>query len=238
MLTSSMKLLIISSCTNAKSVEAPNSLKLSDFRSPDTLRAREAELNRWLRPAFEMYAGEQHKRLVHGVKELRAAFGRQVASVKIVSAGYGLIDEEQLIAPYNVTFATMSRSEQLAWSQHLGIARAVREAIRGWPLVFFLLGDAYLRAIEPPIKAEAGQRLIFVCKAGLSQKLIQPRTTIVSVGLNESQRFGAGYVALKGRMCEVFAHSLAREGESLFAHLCTDNTAVTFMKAVERGLDS
>jgi hypothetical protein len=233
-----MKLLIISSCTNAKSVEPPNSLTMAEFKSPDTLKAREAELNEWLRPAREMYTGDQHNGLIRGINELRAAFGPQVANVKIVSAGYGLIDEDQLIAPYDVTFATMGRREQLAWARQLGIADAVRDAIRGWPLVFFLLGDAYLRAVEPPIKAEAGQRLVFLCKAGVSQSLMEPGTTVASVGLNESRRFGAGYVALKGRMFELFAHSLAREDESLFARICTDETGATFMKAVERGFDS
>jgi hypothetical protein len=233
-----MKLLIISSCTNAKSVEPPNSLTMADFGSPDRVRAREAELNPWLRPAYEMYAGDQHEHLMRGMNELRAAFGPQVARVNIVSAGYGLIDEDQLIAPYDVTFATMGRREQLAWARQLGIAHTLRNVIRGWPLVFFLLGDVYLRAVEPPIKAQAGQRLVFLCKAGLSQSLIGPGSSIVSLGLNESRRFGAGYVALKGRLFELFAHSLAREGESLFARICTDETEATFMKAVERGFDS
>jgi hypothetical protein len=233
-----MKMLIISSCTNVKSVESPNSLTMADFGSPDRVSAREAELSSWLRPACEMYAGDQHQHIMRGVNELRAALGTQVASVKIVSGGYGLIDENQLIAPYDVTFATMGRREQLAWARQLGVAHAVRSAIQGWPLVCFLLGDAYLRAVEPPIRAAPGQRLVFLCKAGLSQNLMRPGTTIVSVGLNESRRFGAGYVALKGKLFELFAHSLAREGETLFTRLCTDETEATFIKAVERGFDS
>jgi len=45
----------------------------------------------------------------------------------------------------------MSRREALAWSRHVGIARDVRAAATGFPLVEFLLGARYLDALEPPV---------------------------------------------------------------------------------------
>jgi len=48
------------------------------------------------------------------------------------------------------------KSEIAGWARSLNIPQAVRDAIRGWPLVGFLLGERYLSAIEPPMKPEEG----------------------------------------------------------------------------------
>jgi hypothetical protein len=52
------------------------------------------------------------------------------------------------------------KSEIAGWARCLNIPQAVRDAIRGWPLVGFLLGERYLSAIEPPMKPEEGQHLV------------------------------------------------------------------------------
>ncbi|MGE5572793.1 MAG: hypothetical protein ACM3ZU_07220, partial [Bacteroidota bacterium] len=63
----------------------------------------------------------------------RKRFGRESVAVAIVSAGYGLVAEDQLLVPYEATFNEMGRREALARSRHLGIARNARAAAKAFP---------------------------------------------------------------------------------------------------------
>lgn len=93
------RVLVISSCTGAKVEASPNERTLDDFKAADRLATREAELSQHIRPAGEMYAGEQHTKMMDGVAAIRTRFGRDAVTVNIVSAGYGLIEESRPIAP-------------------------------------------------------------------------------------------------------------------------------------------
>jgi hypothetical protein len=142
---------VVSSCSKRKLVRVAKPLTLQDFQDPVRRIAREKELSSSMFPAAEMYMGPQHRALMRGVEGIRQRFGTQALSVKIISAGYGLVSEDQKIAPYDVTFKNMVPEAARSWATCLHIADDVRETIRRWPLVIFLLGDKYLSAIEPPI---------------------------------------------------------------------------------------
>ena len=65
----------------------PRRLTQTDFaRGAAHVQAREQELRDFLRPAQEIYTGEQHVRLMRGVAKARKA-GMECA-VSILSAGY------------------------------------------------------------------------------------------------------------------------------------------------------
>ena len=58
-----MRMLVIGSCTKSKlDFDCPPAIRLSeaDFADQFRLRRRQQELQRWLRPAGEMYTGRQH----------------------------------------------------------------------------------------------------------------------------------------------------------------------------------
>ncbi|MGE5551822.1 MAG: DUF6884 domain-containing protein [Bacteroidota bacterium] len=233
-----MRLLLITSCTKKKAADHPRRLTLDDFRDPGRLAEREREMAGCMLPAGRMYAGPQHVGAMRGVALLRQRFGREAVAVKILSAGYGLIDEGRLIAPYEATFKGMAAREAAAWAGFLNVAAETRAALRGFPLAVFLLGDKYLRAIEPPLEPEPGQRLIFLAKPGEAGALTRPGVTVVPAGKAEAGRYGAGLVFLKGRMFELFARGLAQEGEGVWRRLLGDGTAGVFSGLVEEGLSA
>lgn len=167
---------------------------------------------------------------------MRGTFGPEAVEVRILSAGYGLVKEPQPIAPYDVTFNAMKKSEIAGWARCLNIPQAVRDAIRGWPLVGFLLGERYLSAIEPPMKPEEGQHLVFLAKPALVDSLSRSGAVVIGLSVGEATLFGAAQIALKGRVFECYARSLLRERESLFTRTCQDDTPATFMAAARRGL--
>ena len=198
-------------------------------------------------PAWRLYAGLQHTFMMRGVDALRKRFGRESVAVAIVSAGYGLVAEDQLLAPYEATFNGMSRREALAWSRHLGIARDVRVAATGFSLVVFLLGARYLDVLEPPMVPRAGQRFIFLAGSGKEAAVGGRGVTVVRAGPEEAAAYGSPAIAVKGRMFELFARGFAEEAQAgareaagavdaeaaLWDRLIADDSPATFMRLVQ-----
>ena len=104
-----MRILVITSCTGRKKHKPWNQLKCEDFASPERLSQRTAELKDFKDSAAEMYTGQQHRYLMAGLKQLRESHGQTVADLHIISAGYGLLSEDDVIVPYNVTFQELKK---------------------------------------------------------------------------------------------------------------------------------
>jgi hypothetical protein len=227
-----MKMLVIGSCTGDKNVrDCPSPLTQPDFDDPSLFRRRESELSAWALPARELYAGWQNLYMINGVDAIRRRFGTSACAVKIVSAGYGLVDEEQRLVPYEATF----QGQRPKWirdrSETLGIPTAVRKTVVGHDVVLFLLGKEYLVSIHPPLSPDINQRLIFfTSKAELP---FHPNSTIIAAGRKET-RFGAGVMTLKGKMFERLASGLCGAPEML-DKLLSDNSPATVLALIEAG---
>ena len=75
-------------------------------------------------PAEEMYTGQQHLRLMNGVRAAVASDKRNCSVVLyILSAGYGLIEGKRSIAPYECTFSGMKRPQLREWADALNLQR-------------------------------------------------------------------------------------------------------------------
>jgi hypothetical protein len=225
------RLLVISSCTGEKAVKVPAALTRDDFADPDRLVQREHELARDRRPAAEMYTGWHHRYLMCGVDRLRRAFRDDFVDVRIVSAGYGLIEADRAICPYDVTFNGMGKAEAREWAQHLGVPSDVRAALEDVEVAIFLLGSRYLDAIDLPIAARNGRRLIFLAGPSESSRLAGAGVVIVPAGKSETAKYGSGLVALKGKMFERFAEALAGRRE-LLGEVKADDSPATFLEAL------
>lgn len=116
-----MRILIITSCTGEKVVGSDRQLTAEDFKMGKThLTKREKELKDLLRSAREIYSGEQHVRLMRGVEESQKS-GKNQIDLHVLSAGYGLIPEDRMVAPYEITFATMKSKELRDWADTLNV---------------------------------------------------------------------------------------------------------------------
>jgi hypothetical protein len=227
-----MELLLVGSCTGEKDVQdCPYLLTETDFDDPSALLRREAELSRWALPAVRLYTGWQHRYMMNGVNAIRQRFGSAACALRIISAGYGLVDEDRNLVPYEATF----QGKRTRWihdrAQRLGIPQDLRQAIRDFEVVIFLLGKEYLLSTHPPVVPDVSQRLIFL--APNAKLPFHQDCTIVPAGL-EATRYGAGLVALKGKMFELFADGLSGRPEA-WNEVLTDPSAETFMRLVEAG---
>lgn len=211
-----LKTLIITSCTGEKRNKPNNQLVQSDFLNKDILSLRENELMTFKTSAENMYTGMQHLRLMEGIDNLRKSFGREIVDLAIVSAGYGLLSEEEEIVPYEVTFSSMKSKQLDEWAENLNIHNDVCELIKGYDMVFFLLGDKYLRSIKLPLEVKENQRLIFFASK-TSKKLIPDERPyfFIEVGQEDAKEFSYGLVGLKGYLFKLLAKEINNQEKAL-----------------------
>lgn len=211
------RILIITSCTKDK-VNLPGNLsgqlllpeQLWDDRDDDRLSRNFGELEEYRVPAGQLYRGQQHLQLMEGVRLLRQSFGHDVVDVKIISAGFGLVSEDDLLPPYNATFADLSSSKILTISQKLRIAEKMNQLMQdSYTCAFFLLGDSYLLSIGLPFAQTPGFPCLFL--AGPSSHKRVPRRSpyrFIRVGQEDSIAFSYNLVGLKGQLFKLFAEQI------------------------------
>src|SRR5438445_10258246 len=96
------KILVVTSCTKDKTIPplGPGLHQLTpdqlwDEQDDDRVTRNFGELEKYRVPVGQLYRGRQHLQLMKGVELLRQTFGHSVVDVRIISAGFGLVSEEQ-----------------------------------------------------------------------------------------------------------------------------------------------
>ena len=98
-------------------------------------------------PARDMYIGPQQTELVKAVDLLRTIAGVEVHFI-IVSAGFGILNEQDLVPPYDCSFSTMPMAEVRKRSQEQQLqASILNQTTKGFDLIYFALGKRYLAAL-------------------------------------------------------------------------------------------
>ena len=216
-----VKTLIITSCTGEKKHKPENQLYQNDFYDKKALSHKEQELSEYREKASDLYTGMQHLRLMEGINELRKTFDQHIVDLSIISAGYGLLNEDEIIVPYEVTFNDMNNSQIVEWSNHLQIPQNVSQLIKSYDLVFFLLGDKYLRSLQLPFDGvNENQKLIFLASK-TSEKIIPKNKPyyFLEVGQNDAKEFSYGLVGLKGFLFKQLAKEIMNYGKDLFEEI-------------------
>jgi len=189
-------------------------------------------LAQWALRASDLYTGWQHRDMMTGVNALRQRFGAECCSVKIISAGYGLVDEGRTLVPYNATFQHKRPKWIQERAQRLGIPQDLRQTIQNFEIVLFLLGKEYLLSTHPPLVPAPKQRFVFLT----SQRDIpmHSSSTIISAGDNETRAFHTIATRLKGKMFELFAYGLCGKPD-MWNEVLADPTPAAFLRLVEVG---
>ena len=219
-----MKILVISSCSSTqKHGKLPNKLIPEDFRSTNRLRSRIKELSDYKTAAAEMYQGKEHKLLLEGIKGVRrhSQYGETTIGWHIISTGFGLIDENFEIVPYNVT---NKESDILKDSRIL--KEDINEIINNFDTVFFLLGKEYVKALElleHPLRVTGSAVQIFVTykrNKGYSSLIPDniPNCNVAEINADEIKN---GYTA-KGFVFKKLCEAACRDGFQVFEDVKND----------------
>ena len=180
-----MKILVISSCTSKK-------LK------------RET-------PAGKLYIGGQHRHLMEGLEKVRNSFGEQAIDLAIISAKHGLLRECDVIEPYNCTFpkgTTKAGEKKIKErSNCLQIHKHTKVLISRYDLVFFLLSENYVRALQLAFDVSESVTQIFLLGSSYENLIPNsPNVYFVPCGKNLSH-ISKNWRILKGlvfkRLCKI-----------------------------------
>jgi hypothetical protein len=212
-----MKLLILTSCTGEKVVESPDQLTLDDFRRGAThVAEKEKALKPLLRSAEDLYSGLQHIRLMKGIRAAREA-GKLDVELQVLSAGYGLVSSDTMLAPYEATFAGMKGQELREWARALHVPQAISKVLaQPHDLTILLLGEDYLKACELGDALILGAPTIALCSGASAKRLPDlPRLHKVVLTNADAKRFHCGMVGLKGEVASRVVTYLSRQKSNL-----------------------
>jgi hypothetical protein len=208
----SSRILAISSCTATKL---------------ETLEGQ----TRW---AESLYAGQQHIRLMRGIKRYRAA--EQPAGqlrFHILSALHGLISPRTLVSPYNHSFSGLPADTIRRQGEERNVPRDIRKTLsEPFDLGLLLLGDSYLRACDLDANVALGGPLISFCSPAAARrlpKIAELRPVVLTNA--EARRFSCSLVALKGELGGRLLSRLATEPAEIDNLTCTDADVLRWLQA-------
>src|SRR3954454_22752985 len=118
-------------------------------------------------PAESLYTGQQHVRLMRGVRALREA--GTLVDVWIVSAGHGVVHGSEPLTPYDRTFQGRATTERRDMAAALNIPQDVRTVLgQTTELAVVALSEEYLDACGLTSDVALGGPLVLLCSASAS----------------------------------------------------------------------
>ena len=214
-----MKVLVITACTAEKKHERSNQLQPADFATTGLLKRKSIRLKEFETPAAQMYTGDGHLRLMNGVEDLRHTFGQDIVDVRIISPGYGLLNEEDLFVPYNYDFSNYPNWKIEQRSRQLKIHPKIECSLSRYNLAFFLLSEKYVTACILPFVVQKSALQIFLIPEGALKNIPSPRPYIRTVCAGEelaAQLASANNFNLKGVVFERFCKVACDRGDQVF----------------------
>lgn len=198
-----MRILIVTSCTGKKTINCDKPLMKDDFaKGMDYIRSREKELKDFCCKAENLYAGQQHNKLMSGVALLRKQRPDIELDLYILSAGYGLVPCNKQLAPYECTFSSMKSQELDDWATFLNIPTDIRKILKKkYDLVLLSLGEKYLKACKLDDSVGFKSKTVIYCSSK-SLKTLPQNQNIIGIPLSnkEAKRFSSGLICLKGEL--------------------------------------
>lgn len=139
---------------------------------------------------------------VAGFRESGKEKAKNEINLQILSAGYGVIPEDRMVPPYEMTYATMKTKELRDWADALNVPADFRKTVTSkYDLGLILLGDNYLAACNLDGKVGFGGPTLLFCGTGMAKKLPPLKNVrVVPISNPEAKRFSCGLVGLKGEL--------------------------------------
>ena len=241
-MSAAKRIQIISQCTNSKRGSNPDQLTKADFYSSEKeLRKRMAEQQKYMHMARGLYTGDQHVRVMRGVDRINGRPRGVQAHVRIVSAGFGLVEADDYLHPYNCTFSGMQKKEIRRHGDYLDIPEDVKDALEeeGWALHIVILGREYLLGADlkrtmPELSAPT---ILFCTESAPERDLKIPNLTCVPLIKDvHCGEFGCGSIGLKGAVVEQMLFRLDGDLTRLEQYIKSPATILEQLKPKRKGL--
>lgn len=212
-----MRVLVIDQCSGSKQVPdwfTPYTADEIDEHSREDLLDGVRERVPALR-AEKLYTGRQQQFITEACDQLRDA-GDEVDRV-FVSAGFGVVDENEELPPYEVTFNDYTTAEVRERGEKLGIGPDLRSLLNdedAYDIVFVALGSTYIKSFDlTAVLAELPSETTGVLFN--QPEIAEEERSVCSISARtaDAKELGTIVVAVKGTYLQQFAENRAQRGE-------------------------
>lgn len=146
-----MRVLVVGSCGKRKLHNCPKQPKCQDIDSSHGIDHWAQKFYEFCAPARDMYTGSQSIELIKAVDLLRKILHIEV-QVVIISAGFGILHEQDLVPPYDCSFTNMKIRQVRKRSEELNLQSSFTSLInKNFDLIYLALGNRYLAALGTDI---------------------------------------------------------------------------------------
>jgi hypothetical protein len=201
-----MRILVVDQCSNAK--KAPGGFQKLDVNTVDSHKRSELVNQDGVPalPARKLYQGRQQQYINRATRELREA-GDTVDRL-FISAGFGLVEEDDHIPPYDVTFSDLTPDQIADRSVQLGIHDDLIKLVQetDYDVIFLTLGSDYYRALDlEDLIDTVDEETTVVIFNGAIEREDYSQTITIPARTKEAQEQGTIVVSLKGKYLRNFA---------------------------------
>jgi len=169
---STLRILVIGSCGKKKSIQSTDAPTCNNLASIDDIREWRKKLGSTSIKARELYIGNQNRELVKGVDLLRRIEKTEI-KFSILSAGFGLVEENDMIPSYDCSFTGMRKSQIQERAEWLNISSNFKELLEtGFDLVYLALGKKYFLTLGNDWKIKAETMILGFNRALSEGKLL------------------------------------------------------------------
>ncbi|MDF1537691.1 MAG: hypothetical protein P1Q69_02170 [Candidatus Thorarchaeota archaeon] len=143
-----IRVLVIGSCGKRKKFTSQDAPTCKDLIGKETLGKWCKIFPKMTCEARSMYTGNQSRELVGAVDLLRTIAKIEV-HLFIISAGFGILKEDELIPPYECSFTGMKKTEIRERASLLSIDSDFRKICKTrYDLSYLALGSTYLTSLR------------------------------------------------------------------------------------------
>jgi len=210
------KILIISSCAGEKRYSPANKATAIDLEDFHFRQIKEKELEKYKLPAKEMFISSHNIKILEGIALLQNINNFKI-DLSFISSGYGFIDSEDFVIPYEVNLSVMTKTELDKRADLFKIHEEAYYKAKNYDLVFFLLGYDYLRMLKLPLNLSDNVKQIFFTSSH-NEKLIPKNENIFVfvMGNEEYSNIKIQSNELKGFMFKLLCNNAIQNNQIFF----------------------
>lgn len=192
-----INVLVISSCNGEKKYNPSNKALSKDLDDIFLRQKKEEELKTFKTKAHDMFISLQNKTIIDSLNLL------DNKNVKIevcyISSGYGLLNFDDEIIPYDINLSALSMYDLDKRSDFLRIHEEVYYKSKNYDLILFLIGYEYLRMLKLPLNLDSTIKQIFFISPSDEKVLpVSNDIFIVKTGNEEASKYSITPSELKG----------------------------------------
>jgi hypothetical protein len=146
-----MRTLVITPCSAEKRGDVRDPATATELADPEQRRQAEERLFAFACAAVDMYTGKHHCLVMEGLRAVWQTCGQDTVDVAILSGGYGLLQANDVIIPYDVALDEFDKEALAGWAVHLQIPERAAALASEYDLVFYLLSGRYLAVLDLPL---------------------------------------------------------------------------------------